>query len=73
MLEEQGRSVARRDSAFELRVWWLYTMMYSLHPLREKMVLFWHNHFATSIAKVQRPELMQKQNVLLRRHALGKF
>ena len=27
------------------------------HPLREKMTLFWHNHFATSNAKVQNARL----------------
>src|SRR4051812_8335060 len=25
---------------------WLYRMIYSPHPLRERMTLFWHNHFA---------------------------
>jgi uncharacterized protein (DUF1800 family) len=73
LLEAQGRSIARRDNAFELRGWWLYTMLHTLHPLREKMVLFWHNHFATSIAKVRRPTLMFAQNCLLRAHATGKF
>jgi uncharacterized protein (DUF1800 family) len=48
-------------------------MLHSGHPLREKMTLFWHNHFATSIAKVQSPALMFRQNCLLRRHALGRF
>src|SRR5262249_17630330 len=43
------------------------------HPLREKLTLFWHNHFATSIAKVQSPALMFRQNCLLRQHALGRF
>jgi hypothetical protein len=57
----------------EIRGWWLYAMMFSPHPLRERMTLFWHNHFATSIAKVGRPELMLKQNQTLRAHALGKF
>ncbi|HEY8506382.1 MAG TPA: DUF1800 domain-containing protein, partial [Gemmataceae bacterium] len=37
------------------------------------MTLFWHNHFATSIAKVRLPLLMRDQNLLLREHALGKF
>jgi hypothetical protein len=53
--------------------WWLYGMLESGHPLREKLTLFWHNHFATSIAKVQNPKLMFRQNCLLREHALGKF
>ena len=56
-----------------LRGWWLYAMMESGHPLREKLVLFWHNHFATSYSKVRSTGLMLKQNLLLRQHALGKF
>jgi uncharacterized protein (DUF1800 family) len=54
-------------------VWWLATMLDGGHPLREKLTLFWHNHFATSYAKVQRIRLMFEQNLLLRKHALGKF
>ena len=36
-----------------LRAWWLYAMLEGGHPLREKLTLFWHNHFATSYAKVR--------------------
>src|SRR5437773_954893 len=57
----------------QLRVWWLSAMLESGHPLREKLTLFWHNHFATSYAKIQRTQLMFEQNLLLRKHALGKF
>jgi uncharacterized protein (DUF1800 family) len=73
LLETQGRTIGRRDNAYELRGWWLYTMLHTLHPLREKMVLFWHNHFATSVAKVRRTSLLFGQNCLLRAHATGKF
>jgi uncharacterized protein (DUF1800 family) len=48
-------------------------MLHGGHPLREKLTLFWHNHFATSVAKVTSVPLMYKQNTLLRQHALGKF
>ncbi len=72
-LNEGGAKIARRNNTFELRAWWLYCMLTSGHPLREKMTLFWHNHFATSIAKVGRPPLMFEQNRLMRQHALGKF
>jgi hypothetical protein len=57
----------------QLRAWWLYAMLESGHPLREKLTLFWHNHFATSLAKVRFAKLMFDQNVILRKHALGKF
>lgn len=52
---------------------WLYRMIFTAHPLRERMTLFWHNHFATSDVKVQSPLLMQRQNDLFRGQALGDF
>jgi uncharacterized protein (DUF1800 family) len=61
------------DSGDQLRAWWLYCMLQSGHPLREKLTLFWHNHFATSIVKVQSTAAMFRQNCLLRSHALGRF
>jgi uncharacterized protein (DUF1800 family) len=73
-LIDAGRVAAEReDGGHEIRSWWLYCMLQSGHPLREKMTLFWHNHFATSIAKVQNTALMFRQNCLLRDHALSRF
>src|SRR5262249_10352624 len=73
-LTDVGRlAAARDDGGAQLRGWWLYCMLHSGHPLREKLALFWHNHFATSIVKVQSSALMFRQNRLLREHALGKF
>jgi uncharacterized protein (DUF1800 family) len=72
-LTRTGAVVARRNAPLELRGWWLYCMLHSGHPLREKLTLFWHNHFATSIGKVRRTTLMFAQNRALREHALGKF
>lgn len=56
-----------------LQAAWLYRMVHTPHPLRERMTLFWHDHFATSNAKVNNPGLMRRQNALLREHALGDF
>ncbi len=73
-LNDVGRVAATRDAdGTQLRGWWLYCMLQGGHPLREKMSLFWHNHFATSIVKVRDPDLMFRQNVLFREHALGTF
>lgn len=52
---------------------WLYRMIFTPDPLRERMTLFWHDHFATSNAKVNNSALMQRQNAVLRAHALGDF
>jgi uncharacterized protein (DUF1800 family) len=56
-----------------LSAWWLDRMLKTAHPLREKMTLFWHNHFATSNAKVQNARYMLTQYHLLQKHALGSF
>jgi uncharacterized protein (DUF1800 family) len=37
------------------------------------MTLFWHNHFATSNAKVQNARYMLTQYQLMQKHALGSF
>jgi hypothetical protein len=73
-LIDVGRLTALRDDGGnQLRGWWLYAMLQGAHPLREKLTLFWHDHFATSLVKVQNPTLMFRQNCLLREHALGRF
>src|SRR5262245_61927011 len=64
-------SLARANNGTALRAWWLSNMLYTPHPLREKLTLFWHNHFATSNAKVQSARLMLGQNTLRKKHALG--
>jgi uncharacterized protein (DUF1800 family) len=57
----------------ELRGWWVAEMLATPSPLTERMTLFWHNHFVSSQQKVKLAELMYRQNVTLRAHALGNF
>lgn len=57
----------------DLKVWWLYRMWASANPVAEKVALLWHNHFATSQAKVQSVPQMLAQNQLIREHGLGDF
>jgi len=52
--------------------WWLDRMLRTRRPLNEKMTLFWHGHFATSIRKVP-ANLMVGQIDLFRSQALGNF
>jgi uncharacterized protein (DUF1800 family) len=51
-------------------LWWLDRMVRTTRPLEEKMVLIWHDHFATR--DVDTP-LMLRQNAVFRSHALGSF
>ncbi len=52
---------------------WVKFMVKSKAPLQEKLVLFWHDHFATGVSKVVITKLMGVQNKLLRRHCKGNF
>jgi uncharacterized protein (DUF1800 family) len=63
----------KRERGIEAQSWWFERMLRSNAPLREKMTLFWHDHFATSIQKVNQPVIMVWQNDLFRRHATGNF
>jgi uncharacterized protein (DUF1800 family) len=75
-LSAEERRLAVREmnqKAFELQSWWLAEMLATPSPLTEKMTLFWHNHFVSSQRKVRSPQLMYRQNALLRQHALGNF
>ena len=57
----------------QLAAWWLYRMLNTSDPLLEKLTLFWHGHFATSAAKVDKAQMMLDQNEMLRQHARGEF
>lgn len=56
-----------------LKAAWVYRMLYGPDPLGERLVLLWHNHFATSNRKVDNLALMQAQNDLFRAHARDRF
>jgi uncharacterized protein (DUF1800 family) len=68
---EQEQLIQRR--MMELRGWWLRRMTHGPRPFQEKMVLFWHGHFATSFEKVRNPYYMWRQNELFRRLATGNW
>lgn len=52
---------------------WIRWMTKGKAPFQSKLVLFFHDHFATSIAKVEDLRLMGDQIKLLYTHALGNF
>jgi len=75
-MSDEERKAYQRELAvrgFDLRAWWMSEMLTTQSPLTERMTLFWHNHFVSSTQKVRVPQAMYRQNVLLRRYALGNF
>ncbi|OYU96535.1 MAG: hypothetical protein CFE21_09125 [Bacteroidetes bacterium B1(2017)] len=56
-----------------LKFWWAGLMLNQDRSLREKMTLFWHNHFSTEMISVQEARLSYKHHALLRSMCLGNF
>jgi uncharacterized protein (DUF1800 family) len=71
--EAIGSSAADSGDVARLQAWWLYRCLNTSDPLRERLALMWHNHFATSNLKVNDLRLMKQQNEILRKHALDRF
>lgn len=71
--EQQAQRQQQLREGLALKTWWVREMIDSPTPLRERMTLFWHNHFATSQQKVTRSLAMWQQHLLLRGQALGNF
>ncbi|NNK89569.1 MAG: DUF1800 domain-containing protein [Saprospiraceae bacterium] len=69
-LDFQAQEISRRRS---LRAWILKTIMESGINIREKMTLFWHNHFVTQLSVIMDPNFIYHNNHTLRINATGNF
>ena len=71
-----GKKRARKmmlNEGIRLKRWWMLHLLKNDTPVNEHMTLFWHNHFTSSLEKVEQPSLIYSQNKLLRDNALGNF
>ncbi len=62
-----------RNEGKKLQEWWVKKLLTTKSPFLERMTLFWHNHFPSSIDKTLQVSMLHQQNILLRKHALGNF
>ncbi len=65
-----GTNGSRRKS---LKSWWILRMLTQPLDLKEKMTLFWHNHFATEGTVVGDARMVWVHLKLLRNYAFGNF
>lgn len=68
--ERKAMLKTAREGVIDLNLLWLSQMVRTEGFLREKMTLFWHDHFAS---ETKNPYFAQRQNNLFREHALGSF
>ncbi|MBV8235037.1 MAG: DUF1800 domain-containing protein [Acidimicrobiia bacterium] len=71
--QRQAAQRALRQEGQQLAQWWLQRMAVAANPFAEKLALFWHGHFATSVEKVRYASLMYRQNQLFRTLGAGSF
>jgi uncharacterized protein (DUF1800 family) len=72
----EQRQQAQQEEADRTRtavVWWLDRMVAADQQLAEKLVFFWHGHWATSVLKVNDPGLMLVQQQTFRDLGHGDF
>lgn len=69
------REYSERDKRQLLEVtgWWLDSMVRGDDPLLDRMTLFWHGFFTSSIDQVRKSYPILLQHEFLRRNALGSY
>jgi uncharacterized protein (DUF1800 family) len=65
--------VAGLSAGADIKAWWVYRMLCGPDPLTERLVLMWHNHFATGNDKVRSNAAMRRQNETFRALARAPF
>ena len=71
--ERKKLRLEKKKKMNEIKSWWYKMMQDRNFSFREKMTLFWHNHFVSEYKVVKSPYMMFEQNMLFRVNALGKF
>ncbi|WP_112673897.1 DUF1800 domain-containing protein [Micromonospora saelicesensis] len=69
--QRQQANAERRKQLQQVTEWWLDRMVAAEDGLTEKLLFFWHGHWATSAQKVKSARLMVGQLETLRRHGRG--
>ncbi|HHC07097.1 MAG TPA: DUF1800 family protein, partial [Actinobacteria bacterium] len=67
---DDARSPEQREAPYR---YWFTQLVDGPSRIDERLVWFWHDHFATGIQKVKVPYLMFVQHATIRTHAAGSF
>ncbi|HYC04078.1 MAG TPA: DUF1800 domain-containing protein [Azospirillaceae bacterium] len=71
--ERQAYFARRSAQQRELQSWWYLEMLATPSPLTERLVFFWHNHFTSSLSKVNSAQMMYRQQALFRQAGTSDF
>ena len=68
-----GDGTVNGKRRLSFKSWWMGLIVNENLSILEKMVFFWHNHFATETVAVNTARFAYEHNALLRANALGDF
>ncbi len=68
-----GDSTVNSRRRLSMTSWWIQRMHVQPRNITEKMVFFWHNHFATEYIVVAYAHMMYNHHMILRNNAMGNF
>ena len=72
--EKQKFRIARFNEMQTLKRWWVQEMISTTSPQTERLVLFWHNHFATGFSSINNQAIsMARQHLMFREFGSGNF
>ncbi len=70
-IDAMGPRLMRQRNIDRVAAWWLRLMLETNHPLRERLALLWHGHFAVSADKVTSTAAIYGQLELFRSAGFG--
>ncbi|PID46794.1 MAG: hypothetical protein CSB47_02235 [Proteobacteria bacterium] len=73
MARQRNMQRMAKNEGQAIQKWWANHLLTTKTPFLERMTLFWHNHFPSSIKQTKQPSALLEQNHTLRRHAVGNY
>lgn len=70
---EHRLRIANQEQLRAYTLWWIDAMLSGADPLRDRLTLFWHGFFTTSVRIVRQSGMIATQHQLLRDNALGNY
>ena len=72
--KKQKFRLTRLNEVQALRQWWIREMISTPNPQKERLLLFWHSHFATAYSALNHQAVsIARQHMMLRENTAGNF
>jgi len=70
---QRQRNQERQANRRAFKQWWVDQILAGNSPVAERLLLFWHNLYATELKSLTRPQLLWWQHISFRENLLGNY